>query len=53
MASTLFLVAALALTGYAALVIWRVTRRVSPASYLEDATVSRQWLMQHRVDDDS
>jgi hypothetical protein len=50
MASTIVLLAALALAIYASVLIWR-GRRLSTAGSLKDVTVSREWLMHHQTDD--
>jgi hypothetical protein len=49
MASTIVFLAAFALAIYASLLIWRSSRRLSPAGSLKDVTVSREWLLHHQA----
>jgi hypothetical protein len=53
MISVLAVVSMLLLTAAAAAYLLRGRRRHLPVSYLENVSVSRQWLMQHQADDRS
>jgi len=48
MFSTITLVAAVLLILLTALGFWRLSRRVLTPGHLDDASVSRQWLLQHQ-----
>lgn len=51
MVSILAVVSMLCLTVAAAALVLRARRRNIAVPYLENASVSRQWLMQHQSDD--
>lgn len=53
MVSVLAVVSMLCLTIAAAAYLRRGRRRDLTVSYLDNASVSRQWLMQHQADDHS
>lgn len=42
-----------ALAVFAAFVMWRSSRKSDTMAYLENAAVSRQWLMEHQGEDRS
>jgi hypothetical protein len=48
MTSTVALVAAVLAVLVVALGLWRLSRRVLSPGHLDDASVSRQWLLQHQ-----
>jgi hypothetical protein len=49
--ATIVVLAALVLTVYASVLIWRSSRRLTTAGNLKDVTVSREWLLHHQTDD--
>ena len=51
--STLAIIAGLVLAVVASIVVWRSNRKPAPLSYLKNAAVSRQWLMEHQSEDRS
>jgi hypothetical protein len=51
MASTIALLAVVALLIVTTLLLWRGNRRVSTVGQLKNFSVSRQWLAQHQSDE--
>jgi hypothetical protein len=51
MPSTIALLSFLLFALVAAWTVWRAARRLHTVGLLKDATVSRQWLVEHQTDD--
>lgn len=51
--TTFAIIAGVALAVIAAFVLWRSSRKSDTLTYLKNAAVSRQWLMEHQGEDRS
>ncbi|MGE3512955.1 MAG: hypothetical protein AB7N65_29180 [Vicinamibacterales bacterium] len=51
--TTIAIIAGVALAVVATFALWRSSRKPDTVTYLKNAAVSRQWLMEHQGDDRS